>query len=275
MKNLFSIGEIASIFEETTETFRHYDRVGLLKPYLVKENGYRYYSLDQFEMISTILHLRSIGTSIDQIIELLHSRSRKAITDELRHQKNQLHKEIDRLRRLEVQAVRLLDRFESFDTNFMGVSEEPIFYILKQDFADENMAVDYGLITSVHDNIESEWLKYGNIVSIIGYDDLLKHQYHRYTSYGILSEQPCNRKNDFYHEMPARQYVIGYTRIESYDHHEIDGLYDRLLSYIKKNKLVIDGDCFERNILDLYNEESQGDIHYIKVYIPVKTGKRL
>ncbi len=270
MKNLFTIGEIASIFGETKETFRHYDRVGLLKPCLVKKNKYRYYSLDQFEMISTILHLRSIGTPIDRIIDLLHSSSKKSISEELRKQREQLHEQIERMKYLEYQASRLLDRFENFDTEKIEHKVEPTFYILRQDFSDKKLGIDPGHIVSFHQNISSEWLKYSNIISIIKGENLYKQFFHEYASYGILSEEACEEANAFYYEIPSRLYVTGCIQILSFNHEEIDDLYVRMLQYIDHEELIIDGDCFERNILDLYNEKAEGDIHYIKVYIPVR-----
>lgn len=270
MQNLFSIGEVASIFGETTETFRHYDRVGLLKPYLVKDSGYRYYSLDQFEMISTILHLRSIGTSIDRIKELLHSRSRGAIRDELFKQKEELGKQIEHLKYLEYQAKTLLDRFDSFQTEEIRLELEPRFYMLKQNFAVSQLAVDPRQLASFHKGIDPEWIKYSNIISIINKEAMEKGEYHKYCSYGILSEQDCHNPNEFYHTLEPREYVTGCIRITSFDHREIDGLYKKLMNFIHNKKLSIDGDSFERNLLDLYNEEGSGDIHYIKIYIPVK-----
>ncbi len=114
MQNLFMIGELASIFNETTETFRYYDRIGLLKPYLTKENGYRYYSLDQFEIISTILYLRSIGTPIDRIKTLLHSQSKSQVSRELQNQRQKLREQINHLSQLEEQANHMIHRFDDF-----------------------------------------------------------------------------------------------------------------------------------------------------------------
>ncbi|MFV0465903.1 MAG: MerR family transcriptional regulator [Lachnospiraceae bacterium] len=269
MQNLFSIGEISLIFSETKETFRHYDRVGLLKPYYVKENGYRYYSLDQFEVISTILHLRSIGTSIDQIKELLHSRSRSAIIQELSQQREDLKKTIDKLKYLEYQAANLMDRFISFTADEIYVSDEPALYVLMQDFTNEQLAVDPKDISSFHEGIDSEWIKYSNIVSFIRQEDLLHDRFHQYAYYGILSEQPCSETNPFYHRFEPRKYLIGCVRITTFAHTEIDSMYERILGYIAENGFTINGDCFERNILTLYNDQSEGDIHYIKIYIPI------
>ncbi|MCK8061620.1 MULTISPECIES: MerR family transcriptional regulator [unclassified Fusibacter] len=270
MQNLFTIGEIAAIFDETTETFRHYDRVNLLKPHIVKDNGYRYYSLDQFEMISTILYLRSLGTSIIKIKNLLNSRSKTEIVKELKLQKLQLRSQIDHLNYLENQTSVLVNRFESFINNDISLVVEPEFFILEQKFASNQLALNADQITSFKDNIDSEWLKSSNIISIIDKDMFLKNIYHTYSGYGLISESSSPISNDFYQTVPSQLYVTAYIRIVSFDHSEIDNLYLKMLEYITNNQLTILGSIFERNLLDLYNDKNTGDIHYIKIYIPVK-----
>lgn len=45
MTTIFSIGEIAKLFNISTQTLRLYDRIDLLKPsHINEETGYRYYS---------------------------------------------------------------------------------------------------------------------------------------------------------------------------------------------------------------------------------------
>ncbi|WP_066369112.1 MerR family DNA-binding transcriptional regulator [Neobacillus fumarioli] len=59
MHNKLSIGEMAKLRKVTVETLRHYDKIGLLKPYYVDPNtGYRYYSTYQYEILTpkAIMH---------------------------------------------------------------------------------------------------------------------------------------------------------------------------------------------------------------------------
>lgn len=45
MKKYFSVGEAAKTVHTTTETLRHYDRIGLVKPSRKDEwTNYRYYT---------------------------------------------------------------------------------------------------------------------------------------------------------------------------------------------------------------------------------------
>lgn len=65
MQNKLSIGEMAKLRGVTVDTLRHYDKIGLLKPYHIDpETGYRYYSISQYEVLGTIKDLRSIGFSL-------------------------------------------------------------------------------------------------------------------------------------------------------------------------------------------------------------------
>ena len=45
----------------------HYDEIGLFKPAVVKENGYRYYSYHQYDTFAVIRTLKRLGTSLRDI----------------------------------------------------------------------------------------------------------------------------------------------------------------------------------------------------------------
>ena len=47
-KKLLKVGEFARLCHTTKETLLHYDRKGLLQPRYISENGYRFYSMEQF-----------------------------------------------------------------------------------------------------------------------------------------------------------------------------------------------------------------------------------
>ncbi len=66
---LFSIGTLAKMHGINKKTLMWYDEVGLLKPALVKANGYRYYTCAQSFMLENILMLRELEVSIPKIKE--------------------------------------------------------------------------------------------------------------------------------------------------------------------------------------------------------------
>ena len=58
-KKLFSIGDVARLFHISVSSLRHYENVGLLAlEYTDPSSGYRYYSVEQFEILNTIRYLR-------------------------------------------------------------------------------------------------------------------------------------------------------------------------------------------------------------------------
>ncbi len=68
MKEKMSIGEFAKRKNIRQEPLRHYDRMDLLKPQWVDEvSRHRYYSIFQYEKLSTILELRQLGMSLLEI----------------------------------------------------------------------------------------------------------------------------------------------------------------------------------------------------------------
>ena len=81
MKKAFSIGEAAKIAGTTTETLRHYDRIGLLKPAKEDESGYRIYTQEDIVRINTITALRRMRMSLNEIGEILSKQSIAEVVD--------------------------------------------------------------------------------------------------------------------------------------------------------------------------------------------------
>ena len=67
LQTFFSTGEFAKLCNTTKDTLFHYDRVGILKPEVVRENGYRYYSANQFFDYDLIAVLKETGSSLHEI----------------------------------------------------------------------------------------------------------------------------------------------------------------------------------------------------------------
>ncbi len=71
-KKLYKIGEMADLFDISTDIIRHYDKLGILKPSIIKENGYRYYTIDQLLELEMILTFRSMDLSLDDIASMMN-----------------------------------------------------------------------------------------------------------------------------------------------------------------------------------------------------------
>lgn len=85
MKKFFTISEAAKIADMTSETLRHYDRIGLVSPCEKDEwTGYRYYSEQEIIRLNTIQALRHMDLSLREIKALLELQDLAKIIEFLR-----------------------------------------------------------------------------------------------------------------------------------------------------------------------------------------------
>lgn len=70
MKN-YSTGQFAKLANVTERTIRYYDKIGLLKPSFVMENGYRRYTQSDLLKLQKILSLKHMGFSLDEIYPMV------------------------------------------------------------------------------------------------------------------------------------------------------------------------------------------------------------
>lgn len=90
-----TISEMAKQRNVTTETLRHYDRIGLFKPkYTDPDTGYRYYSIEQYETLGTIKELHQLGMSLSDIKEYFENRTVEKSTELLKKQCEMLKDDI-------------------------------------------------------------------------------------------------------------------------------------------------------------------------------------
>ncbi|APR00136.1 MerR family transcriptional regulator [Clostridium botulinum] len=69
---MYTIGQLALILKVSTRTLRHYDDIGLLKPYCInEENGYRYYEQEQISLAKNIMKLKGYGLALEEIKKII------------------------------------------------------------------------------------------------------------------------------------------------------------------------------------------------------------
>ncbi len=68
MKDQLTIGKMAELNDITIETLRHYDRIGLLKPFRIdSKSGYRYYHINQSAILDMVIYMKSLGMPLKEI----------------------------------------------------------------------------------------------------------------------------------------------------------------------------------------------------------------
>ena len=100
--NMFSIGEFSKITGLTVKTLRFYHQRSVLVPARVESgSGYRYYDQRNVETARTIVVLKNLGFSLEQIIEILRDHTDDAdLLTFLQRQKSQLKNRMARDRKI-------------------------------------------------------------------------------------------------------------------------------------------------------------------------------
>jgi DNA-binding transcriptional MerR regulator len=135
---MFRIGEFAQIAQVSGRQLRFYDQLGLLQPaHVDQQTGYRYYSIRQLPRLNSILALKDLGLSLEQIGPLLDremspAELRSMLTLKRAQLERSLQEEEARLRHIESRIAQI-DRdgkTDGFDvivkstppTPFLGVN---------------------------------------------------------------------------------------------------------------------------------------------------------
>lgn len=105
---MYAISEMASLFNVSRQTLIYYDKIGLFKPAVVNEKGYRFYSPTQIPLMRLICMLRDLGLELDEIDRLTSTFDIGEMTDHLRSRVQALDEQIAGLKseRASVKASR-------------------------------------------------------------------------------------------------------------------------------------------------------------------------
>lgn len=150
MKEKMTIGEFAKLKNITAETLRHYDRYDLLKPeYIDEKTGYRFYSIFQFEKLSTILELRQLGMNLSEIKDFFDNRNAENSLKLLEERYEKLLEEIEKLEYLKDSILYKISHLKTFlnseylnQNDFKNIPERKA--LLWKKSLNNGMEVEYG-----------------------------------------------------------------------------------------------------------------------------------
>lgn len=88
-----SISRIGKLVDLSPKTIRYYEEIGLIKPAIRGDNGYRLFNPAQMEELGLIKKARDLGLSINEIRKLLNG----CVGDSCHHDREDILSEIDLL----------------------------------------------------------------------------------------------------------------------------------------------------------------------------------
>lgn len=100
MEKLYTTGQFAKLAGVTIRTIRYYDKIGLLKPSKILDNGYRQYCNQDLITLQKILSLKELGFSLEEIYPLLIEDNKESFQESLKLQSSLIDQKIKHLNNL-------------------------------------------------------------------------------------------------------------------------------------------------------------------------------
>lgn len=95
-EKIFKTAEFAKYTGVSIRTLRHYEEIGILKPSFRTEAGHRLYNFDDYTRMQSIIMLKFIGFSLDDIKKIIHENNK--LKDSLKIQHNMVEQKIQHLK---------------------------------------------------------------------------------------------------------------------------------------------------------------------------------
>ncbi|WP_125770434.1 MerR family transcriptional regulator [Companilactobacillus furfuricola] len=250
MQKLFSIGQLAKIFNITIPTLRYYDEVGLLTPAKVDPNtNYRYYLTEQFERLNVITYLRALDLSVESIKQFFQARDTTKLEDMLIEQKERINQQINALKQIDQRidarlnqvhdaANSVLEKIELVDLPKIPIISLNEDYRPSEDieFPISTLRRKYGLDKNIF---------LGKIALTLSRKQLLANEFDEYSSLLLILE-PGDR-GDATGYLPAGKYL----RMRFHGTHQTAGeCYQKLLKYCREHQFEIIDDAIETALID-------------------------
>ena len=138
MEKLYSTGEFAKLAGVTIRTIRYYDKIGLLKPTMILENGYRRYCNQDLITLQKILCLKELGFSLEEIYPLIQDNDQDSFLHSIQLQTNLIDQKIKHLNNLK-DSLKATERLISKN----NIAWDKIIELIKLSAIDENIVENY------------------------------------------------------------------------------------------------------------------------------------
>lgn len=270
MKDYYTIGEISQLFGLNIRTLRYYDKVNLIKPAYVDEHThYRYYTSEHFEILNSIIYLRTLHMSIEKIKEFLNHKDTNTLMKVFQEQKIEIKKLKHELEICERKIDHRMTQLDNALTSPLDciqlcyINERKALRLHRNLDKQGNIETYVREISCCYDIQSMIFL--GKVAFCIDKEQLLKRQYHTFNSTIVILESEDEYTGEAY-QLPEGLYVkIRYCG----DHNDADQYYEKMLDYILEHQLQIVGDAIELSLID-YCYTMDKEKYVMELQIPVK-----
>lgn len=265
MKKKYTVSEIAKLNNVNARTIRFFDSVDLFKPsYYDRNNGYRYYYIDKFEELDTIMYMRHLKIPISDIKEILSTKQKDVYEKKLKLQVEVVDEEIKKLKEIKKKIKSKLDDAKSLDMNNMDkivIKDFPERKIYRIEYDVEKDDDILNALGNSKARSMGEIIAFGNVGVSLKKADLINKRYNKYYSVVVLNQTVVT--NDV---LKAGRYAV--LRFVG-GHLDAHIRYDSILKYLDSNHYKVAGDTVERN---LFSQKIIDQKEYLitEIQVPIK-----
>ena len=263
---LFTIGQFAALHEINKKTLMWYDEIGLLKPACIKENGYRYYSYQQSAELETILMLRELNVSLEEIRKFMENRTIETFDCILQEKIAELKETIAHLR--SVQKVLLnhrqdMETLRSLDLSSITLVEKQSRYLAAVHAA-ANASFDQAaeLVIAETKKYQLRRLHDASYGAMLPVESIYQGRFSEYTA--LYIEMPCPVSKKGLYLQPAGTYLRAFCK-GSWD--RLPDQYRKILAYAKQQGLTLHGCAYETGINELVIDSMEDYITQIEILV--------
>ncbi len=266
----FSIGQFAKLHEINKKTLMWYDEIGLLKPAVIGENGYRYYTYQQSSVLEMILMLRELNVPIKDIRKFLSARCAATFEDLLEENLYKIDQTIAHfttLRDVMEKKKRDMAAIHTLDlTEISIVEKEQNHSLITVDISDQlSLESQIGKVITETKKYQLHRLHNASYGAMLPVEKLyqgktLEYQY-------LYIQMPDTVEKRGLHIQPKGKYLRAFCK-GSWD--KLPVRYHEILSYAENRNLKLTGFAYEKGINEMVIDTLDDYITQIEIQIETK-----
>lgn len=246
--NYFTTGEFAKICRVNKRTLFHYDDIGLFRPAITDENGYRYYSYRQYEVFLIISMLKELNVPLKEMKSYLDERSPERLLQLSMQKIEELDQKITKLNQIKhllEETIIFTNKGLHADCEEITVEEQEEEYLIRSELLNEENVKDFIKWMLEYNNFESKTLSKDTsfVGTMLSRENITNGNYVN-SAYFFVKTFDISLSN---FSKPKGLYAVAYHR-GSYDN--VGKTYTRLMNYCEKNHLCLGNFSYEEGLLD-------------------------
>lgn len=267
LRNYFTTGEFAKLCHVNKRTLFHYDDIGLFRPAITNEKGYRYYSYDQFEIFLIITMLKELDVPLMEMKKYLDGRTPEQLLD-LSKQKideiDQQIKKLSQIKHLLEETIVFTNKGLNANYDDITLEEQEEEYLMRSALLNEENTKDYIKWMLEFTNFESKTMSQDTsfVGTMLSKENIIAGNYMN-NSYFFARTHNIDESNAI---KPKGLYALAYHHG---NYETIGNTYDRLVDYCEKNHLRMGEFSYEESLLDNIAVKDENE-YVLQIAYPVE-----